>query len=174
MTNGIRLVGRLAAFERHAVTLESLSGLEVVFEHAISTVMPGAVHRAPRPTSPEAGNGVRTSRCTALASRGRPIDLARRDRSHQRPRQRALRFRSGSQAVRFRPRVRPPPSEARLPITASPSSRGKHAAMCRKLSTEVGGIASGTDKLGPLILVSNVTPISPLTTINPQSSKLQI
>jgi hypothetical protein len=38
------------------------------------------------------------------------------------------------------------------------------------------GLDSGPDKLGPFILVSDVTPISlsPLATINPQPSRLQI
>ena len=62
MINGIRLTGHVSAFDRHVVMLESSAGLQVVFKHAISTVMPGAVHRAPRPLSHEAGNRVKTSR----------------------------------------------------------------------------------------------------------------
>ena len=62
MLNGIRLSGHVTTFDRHAVMLESVTGLQVVFKHGISTVMPGAVDRAPRPMTHEAGNRVRTSR----------------------------------------------------------------------------------------------------------------
>ncbi len=60
MVNGIRLTGHVTAFDRHVVMLESLTGLQAVFKHAISTVMPGAVQRAPRPRLHEAGNRVKT------------------------------------------------------------------------------------------------------------------
>lgn len=62
MINGIRLTGHVTAFDRHVVMLESLTGLQAVFKHAISTVMPGAVERAPRSPAHEAGNRVKTSR----------------------------------------------------------------------------------------------------------------
>jgi host factor-I protein len=62
MINGIRLAGHVTAFDRHVVMLESLAGLQAVFKHAISTVMPDAVERAPRSPAHEAGNRVKTSR----------------------------------------------------------------------------------------------------------------
>ncbi|PTQ89936.1 host factor-I protein [Paraburkholderia sp. GV068] len=40
LVNGIRLRGQLAAFDRFAVVLESGSGSQLVFKHAISTVLP--------------------------------------------------------------------------------------------------------------------------------------
>jgi host factor-I protein len=40
LVNGIRLSGQLAAFDRFAVLLESGSGSQLVFKHAISTVLP--------------------------------------------------------------------------------------------------------------------------------------
>nr|WP_237671647.1 RNA chaperone Hfq [Paraburkholderia phytofirmans] len=38
--NGIRLSGQLAGFDQFAVLLESGPGVQLVFKHAISTVMP--------------------------------------------------------------------------------------------------------------------------------------
>jgi host factor-I protein len=40
LVNGIRLSGQLAAFDQFVVLLESGSGSQLVFKHAISTVMP--------------------------------------------------------------------------------------------------------------------------------------
>jgi host factor-I protein len=40
LVNGIRLSGQLAAFDQFAVLLESGSGSQLVFKHAISTVAP--------------------------------------------------------------------------------------------------------------------------------------
>jgi host factor-I protein len=40
LVNGIRLSGQLAGFDQFAVLLESGSGVQLVFKHAISTVMP--------------------------------------------------------------------------------------------------------------------------------------
>jgi host factor-I protein len=40
LVNGIRLTGQLAAFDQFVVLLESGSGSQLVFKHAISTVMP--------------------------------------------------------------------------------------------------------------------------------------
>ncbi|MFL9906842.1 RNA chaperone Hfq [Paraburkholderia sp. RL17-337-BIB-A] len=60
MINGIRLSVRVASFDRHIVLLESLTGRQMVFKHAISTVMPGAADRPPRPPY-AAGNRARTS-----------------------------------------------------------------------------------------------------------------
>ncbi|WP_408349763.1 RNA chaperone Hfq [Paraburkholderia sp. RL17-337-BIB-A] len=61
MINGIRLNGHVASFDRRIVMLESLAGFQMVFRHAISTVMPGAADRPPRPPH-AAGNRARTSR----------------------------------------------------------------------------------------------------------------
>ncbi|MBC8751892.1 MULTISPECIES: RNA chaperone Hfq [Paraburkholderia] len=40
LVNGIRLSGQLAAFDQFAVLLESGLGAQLVFKHAISTVLP--------------------------------------------------------------------------------------------------------------------------------------
>ncbi|CAN7181044.1 RNA chaperone Hfq [Paraburkholderia hospita] len=40
LVNGIRLSGQLAGFDQFAVLLESGSGVQLVFKHAISTVLP--------------------------------------------------------------------------------------------------------------------------------------
>jgi len=40
LVNGIRLSGQLAGFDQFAVLLESGPGVQLVFKHAISTVMP--------------------------------------------------------------------------------------------------------------------------------------
>jgi len=40
LVNGIRLSGQLAAFDQFAVLLESGTGAQLVFKHAISTVLP--------------------------------------------------------------------------------------------------------------------------------------
>jgi host factor-I protein len=40
LANGIRLSGQLANFDQFVVLLESESGVQLVFKHAISTVMP--------------------------------------------------------------------------------------------------------------------------------------
>jgi host factor-I protein len=40
LVNGIRLSGQLAAFDRFVILLESGSGSQLVFKHAISTVLP--------------------------------------------------------------------------------------------------------------------------------------
>jgi host factor-I protein len=48
LINGIRLSGQVASFDSYVVLLESPSGHQMVFKHAISTVMPNAGDRAPR------------------------------------------------------------------------------------------------------------------------------
>ena len=40
LVNGIRLTGQLAAFDQFAVLLESGPAVQLVFKHAISTVLP--------------------------------------------------------------------------------------------------------------------------------------
>ncbi|MFM0475701.1 RNA chaperone Hfq [Paraburkholderia strydomiana] len=40
LVNGIRLNGQLAAFDQFVVLLESGAGVQLVFKHAISTVLP--------------------------------------------------------------------------------------------------------------------------------------
>jgi host factor-I protein len=40
LVNGIRLSGQLASFDQFAVLLESGPGVQLVFKHAISTVIP--------------------------------------------------------------------------------------------------------------------------------------
>ena len=62
LISGIRLSGHVAAFDRHVIILESLSGRQMVFKHAISTVMPSTGDRAPQSLPDAAGNLARTSR----------------------------------------------------------------------------------------------------------------
>ncbi|MGF6609302.1 host factor-I protein [Paraburkholderia sp. WSM4175] len=40
LVSGIRLIGQLAGFDQFAVLLESGPGVQLVYKHAISTVMP--------------------------------------------------------------------------------------------------------------------------------------
>jgi host factor-I protein len=40
LVNGIRLNGQVAAFDQFVVLLESEAGVQLVFKHAISTVLP--------------------------------------------------------------------------------------------------------------------------------------
>ncbi|WP_286162035.1 RNA chaperone Hfq [Burkholderia sp. WP9] len=61
MINGIRLVGHVSSFDRQVVVLNSLSGFQMVFKHAISTVMPGTVGRTSRACAYEAGKRSTTS-----------------------------------------------------------------------------------------------------------------
>ncbi|WP_454830046.1 RNA chaperone Hfq [Paraburkholderia xenovorans] len=62
LINGIRLSGHLLAFDTYAVMLESASGRQLVFKHAISTVMPGAGDRATRSVPESASNPMTASR----------------------------------------------------------------------------------------------------------------
>jgi host factor-I protein len=51
LVNGIRLSGQLAAFDQFAILLESGSSSQLVFKHAISTVLPvNGRGQAPEPT----------------------------------------------------------------------------------------------------------------------------
>jgi host factor-I protein len=53
LVNGIRLSGRVQSFDQYVVILDSPSGRQMVYKHAISTVMPGSPDRTPeRPTAP--------------------------------------------------------------------------------------------------------------------------
>ena len=54
LINGIRLSGQVASFDTYVVVLESLSGRQMIFKHAISTVMAGVVRQVQRPTAHEA------------------------------------------------------------------------------------------------------------------------
>jgi len=62
LINGIRLSGYLVAFDTYAVMLESASGRQLVFKHAISTVMPGTGDRVTRSVPEAASNRVTASR----------------------------------------------------------------------------------------------------------------
>ncbi|WP_128596111.1 RNA chaperone Hfq [Paraburkholderia kirstenboschensis] len=50
LVSGIRLNGQLAAFDQFVVLLESGTGVQLVFKHAISTVLP--VNGEPRHAVP--------------------------------------------------------------------------------------------------------------------------
>ncbi|MFM0198216.1 RNA chaperone Hfq [Paraburkholderia strydomiana] len=62
LVNGIRLSGQLAAFDQFVVLLESGAGVQLVFKHAISTVLPV------NGRAPAGGSG-------AAVSRDKPNDL---------------------------------------------------------------------------------------------------
>jgi host factor-I protein len=62
LVNGIRLSGRVQSFDRYVVILDSASGRQMVFKHAISTVMPGSSDRTPE--SPH-GTGGRVRKAQA-------------------------------------------------------------------------------------------------------------
>ncbi|NPT56328.1 RNA chaperone Hfq [Paraburkholderia elongata] len=62
LINGIRLSGQVASFDSYVVLLESPSGHQMVFKHAISTVMPSTGERAPRSLPNAEDNRARTSR----------------------------------------------------------------------------------------------------------------
>jgi host factor-I protein len=49
LINGIRLSGQVASFDSYVVILQSVSGHQMIFKHAISTVMPNAGGRVLRP-----------------------------------------------------------------------------------------------------------------------------
>lgn len=51
LISGIRLAGQIARYDRHVVLLESFSGMQVVYKHAISTVSPPG--GAPFPKNPD-------------------------------------------------------------------------------------------------------------------------
>jgi len=40
LVNGIRLTGRIAAFDHYVVQLKDGSGMQMIYKHAISTVVP--------------------------------------------------------------------------------------------------------------------------------------
>ncbi|TDN70967.1 RNA chaperone Hfq [Paraburkholderia sp. BL10I2N1] len=66
--NGIRLSGQLAGFDQFAVLLESGAGVQLVFKHAISTVMPAN------------GRGPARDPADAPLSRDKPNHVQARDR----------------------------------------------------------------------------------------------
>jgi host factor-I protein len=60
LINGIRLSGQVASFDTHVVVLESSAGRQLIFKHAIATLVPGILRRVLRSTADEAGE------CAAL------------------------------------------------------------------------------------------------------------
>ncbi|SOE87874.1 RNA-binding protein Hfq [Burkholderia sp. YR290] len=62
LINGIRLSGQVSSFDTYVVILESSSGQQMVFKHAISTVMPNAGDRGPRSLPHAKDIQTRTSR----------------------------------------------------------------------------------------------------------------
>jgi host factor-I protein len=51
LVNGIRLSGAVVSFDSYVVVLQSVSGKQMIFKHAISTVMPSAGVGVRRPVS---------------------------------------------------------------------------------------------------------------------------
>jgi host factor-I protein len=62
LINGIRLSGQVTSFDSYVVLLESVAGHQMIFKHAISTVMPNAGGRSPRPLPNAEDNQAETSR----------------------------------------------------------------------------------------------------------------
>jgi RNA chaperone Hfq len=62
LINGIRLAGVVTAYDRHVILLESHSGAQAVYKHAISTVLPNSgAAAAPRRTEFPAERSERSS-----------------------------------------------------------------------------------------------------------------
>jgi host factor-I protein len=68
LVSGIRLSGQLAGFDQYVVELKSGPGVQMVFKHAISTVMPAT------------GSGPARDPSDAPMSRGKPNHSRARDR----------------------------------------------------------------------------------------------
>jgi host factor-I protein len=62
LVNGIRLSGEVVSFDSYVVVLQSVSGKQMIFKHAISTVMPNAGGGMRRPISNAEDNQAETSR----------------------------------------------------------------------------------------------------------------
>jgi host factor-I protein len=62
LINGIRLNGQVVLFDSYVVVLKSVSGQQMIFKHAISTVMPNAGGGMRRPISNAEDNQAETSR----------------------------------------------------------------------------------------------------------------
>jgi host factor-I protein len=62
LVNGIRLSGEVVSFDSYVVVLQSVSGKQMIFKHAISTVMPNAGVGVRRPLPSAQDNQAETSR----------------------------------------------------------------------------------------------------------------
>jgi host factor-I protein len=62
LVNGIRLSGEVVSFDPYVVVLQSVSGKQMIFKHAISTVMPTAGIGVRRPLFSAQDNQAETSR----------------------------------------------------------------------------------------------------------------
>jgi host factor-I protein len=61
LINGIRLAGVVTAYDRHVIMLDSPSGAQAVYKHAISTVLPNSAGAAPRRTEPSVERSERSN-----------------------------------------------------------------------------------------------------------------
>jgi host factor-I protein len=62
LVNGIRLSGEVVSFDSYVVVLQSVSGKQMIYKHAISTVMPNAGLGARRSPPNAQDNKAETSR----------------------------------------------------------------------------------------------------------------
>jgi host factor-I protein len=62
LVNGIRLSGVVVSFDSYVVVLQSVSGKQMIFKHAISTVMPDAGVGVRRPLPSAEDDQAETSR----------------------------------------------------------------------------------------------------------------
>lgn len=57
LLSGVKLTGRIRSFDKYSVVLESNNQEQLIFKHAISTVVMGKLtHHEPRPAAPTAIN----------------------------------------------------------------------------------------------------------------------
>jgi host factor-I protein len=47
LVNGIRLIGQVADFDQYVVNLKNVGGIQMVYKHAISTVLPQVAQESP-------------------------------------------------------------------------------------------------------------------------------
>jgi len=53
LLSGVKLTGRIRSFDKYSVVLETGSQEQLIFKHAISTVVMGRVHMEPRTSAAE-------------------------------------------------------------------------------------------------------------------------
>ena len=72
LVSGVKLTGRIRSFDKYSVLLENNSQEQLIFKHAISTVVSGrgAMHTELRPDKPETHGGSGPSSVGASAAGG--------------------------------------------------------------------------------------------------------
>ena len=60
LVSGVKLTGRIRSFDKYSLVLEANNQEQLIFKHAVSTVVMGRVHSGPasfHPDRPGAGDG---------------------------------------------------------------------------------------------------------------------